>query len=43
MKNKSKDIAYSLLKDNQEIIGNRDFIYEDVKFVKGKFDFRTKV
>lgn len=42
LKQKSESIALSFLNDNEEIVGNVEFQFEDVRFIQGMFEYRLK-
>lgn len=42
MKQKSENVALSFLNENEEMLGNAEFQYEDVKFIQGMFEYIVK-
>ncbi len=42
LKNKSKEIARSLLSEKEELIGDPEFNYDEFKILNGKFEFKVK-
>lgn len=42
MKQKSESIALSFLNENEEMVGNAEFQFDDLRFIQGMFEYRVK-